>query len=57
MGYYYKAATEVSDGFIITGYSNGSQNILFAKIDKSGNLLWSDKKKADVNGIRFLSIA
>ena len=24
---------------------------MFAKIDKSGNLLWSDKKKADVNGI------
>ncbi|MEO8150794.1 MAG: gliding motility-associated C-terminal domain-containing protein [Bacteroidia bacterium] len=50
LGYYYIAPVEVSDGYIFTGYTSGTQYITFGKIDKTGNLLWGGRKTSDLPG-------
>ncbi|MES2763531.1 MAG: gliding motility-associated C-terminal domain-containing protein [Bacteroidota bacterium] len=47
---YYYAPIEVSDGYIFTGASSGTQNIGFYKMDLMGNLLWGGERKSNYTG-------
>ena len=49
--YQYRAAVELSDGYIFNGYNqNGNNKVSFFKMDKSGNMLWGGKKEVDFTG-------
>ncbi|MCH8904241.1 MAG: gliding motility-associated C-terminal domain-containing protein [Bacteroidetes bacterium] len=48
--YNYLKPIEVSDGYIFNKYNNGTKEISFYKMDKSGNLLWSGRKTLNYFG-------
>jgi gliding motility-associated-like protein len=49
--YYYFAPVEVSDGYIFTGATNGSNLVTFYKLNKQGGLMWGGKKTTDFSGV------
>lgn len=49
--YNYFTPVEVSDGYIFTGYNNGTNYITFYKLNKQGNLLWGGRKTTDFIGV------
>ena len=47
---YFKAPLEVSDGYILTGYTNPGNMVSFMKFDLQGNLLWGGLKVSSIPG-------
>lgn len=48
--YNYFAPIEVSNGYVLSGYSNGAQLISYYKLDLNGNLLWGGSKQTNIVG-------
>jgi gliding motility-associated-like protein len=48
--YNYFAPIEVSNGYVLSGYSNGGQLISYYKVDLNGNLLWGGSKQTNIVG-------
>ena len=48
--YHYNAPTEVENGYIFSGYNQGSQLISYYKLSLEGNLLWGGRKTSDMVG-------
>ncbi len=48
--YSYLAPIEVSDGYICSAFAQPSNEMLFFKVDKLGNQLWSGGKTLNMNG-------
>jgi len=48
--YNYFAPLEVSNGYVLSGYTNGTQMISYYKLDLNGNLLWGGSKQTNIVG-------